>query len=201
MDHWINFLQNTIWIWFEIKTERFCVFMSYMYSQTTASSGGETILVRGCFASGHWVTLMVHKTEKNCTDSVGKWLTHISTTITHPLRHVCESSSLIHRLRDHLLRTITSDEDPTLLRIMRRKSFLPASRISVELIRQTGRRVLVRKLQRCLIAGWYHSKHSRPMPETDCWPSPPPLHVKTLKGPIPYIYGTQVRLSLCLQMS
>ena len=72
--------------------------------------------------------------------------------------------------------TIKLKGDRVLLRIMRRKSFLSAFRIRVELIRRTGRRVLVCTVQGRLVAAG-SLKTSGPMPKTDFWPSLSPPYV------------------------
>ena len=52
---------------------------------------------------------------------------------------VRESMSLTQGLLEHLLKTTTSRDHHAILHIMRRKSFLSASRMKVELIKRTGR--------------------------------------------------------------
>ena len=54
------------------------------------------------------------------------------------IRCVRESNRLTLELREHLLKTITCREVRTLRCIMKRRCFLSASRIRVELIRRTG---------------------------------------------------------------
>ena len=61
------------------------------------------------------------------------------------LRCVHESSSFTEELHGHRLRTIISKEDRAFRCIMRRQSFLSASRIRVELTRRTGQGVFVRR--------------------------------------------------------
>ena len=67
------------------------------------------------------------------------------------------SSSLMQGLREHLLKMIASSEDRALRLIMRRNSFLWASRIKMELTRQTGARIFVCMIQKCLMATGYRS--------------------------------------------
>ena len=56
-------------------------------------------------------------------------------------------------------------KDRVLIRIMRRKMFHSSSRIRVELIRRTSRRVSACTVQRCLVAAGYHSRRPARCPK------------------------------------
>ena len=69
--------------------------------------------------------------------------------ISKVLRHIRETGRAIQR--PHGYRLTTPREDSALKRIMRRNRFLSSSRIRVELVRQTGRRVSARTVQRRMV--------------------------------------------------
>ena len=81
--------------------------------------------------------------------------------ISKVLRLFREIGRAIQRPLEHQLRMTTPGKDCTLIRIMTRNRFLSSSRIWVELIRRTGRRVPSRMVQRRLVAaGWVSLKTS-----------------------------------------
>ena len=98
-------------------------------------------------------------------ESVENYWSFTRCQVLHPVR---EGSNLTRGLRGHLLKTIASKEDRALLRILRWKSFLSASRISEELICQFGRTVVVRTAQGRLVANRSHPRH----PDRCLWLAP-----------------------------
>ena len=86
--------------------------------------------------------------------SVTRWHIESSVVLAKP-----EELSKGHKPpHGHRLRISTPREDGALIRIMRRNRFLSSSRIKVELIRRTGRRVSARTAQTHLVAAGYHSR-------------------------------------------